>query len=39
MLQRGAILESMLVILVYRGTIYAIRTIDDTQQQQTISQQ
>jgi hypothetical protein len=38
MLQLGAILELMLVILVYRGTIYGIRTIDDTQQQQTISQ-
>ena len=29
MLQLGAILESMLVILVHRGTMYAIRTIDE----------
>ena len=29
MLQPGAILESMLARLVYRGTIYTIRTIDE----------
>ena len=36
MLQLGAILESMLVILVHRGTIYAISVINDDEEYDAI---